>query len=101
VGQVRTIEDTDPELFENPITKRLVTKRELAQILAVSDKTISRQLPLGLAEAAGVLVGERWRFNVFKAWTWFRERGNKCQRPTKPVGAKTERTVRHRSRPVR
>jgi phage terminase Nu1 subunit (DNA packaging protein) len=62
-------------LFDNPITNRLVTKRELAEVFGVSTRTIDRLVHLGLGENAGAVIGGHWRFNVASAWEWFRKRG--------------------------
>ncbi len=51
------------------------SKVELAQIFHVSIRTINRAMVEGLTDAAGAVVGRRWRFDVTKAWEWFRQRG--------------------------
>lgn len=58
------------------LTTQYVSKKGLAQIFAVSPRTIQRLMREGLGDAAGVPVGGQWRFDVTKAWEWFRKRGN-------------------------
>ena len=57
------------------LTIKLVTKKELAETFAVSLSTIQREMRDGLAEAAGIVIRGQWRFDLTKAWEWFRQKG--------------------------